>query len=80
MTKMKTLMMITMLMASFGLAHAQEAALVYPGSNGKLEYVLHANTGETDSVNVIPDFSHFKWQNESDNSFLERAKALWGYK
>ena len=25
---------------------------------------------------IIPDFSHFKWQNESDNSFLERAKKL----
>lgn len=28
---------------------------------------------------IIPDFSHFKWQNESDNSLLEKAKKLWGY-
>ena len=29
---------------------------------------------------IIPDFSHFKWQNETDNTLLERAKELWGYK
>ena len=29
---------------------------------------------------IIPDFSHFKWQNESDNTLLEIAKELWGYK
>jgi hypothetical protein len=29
---------------------------------------------------IIPDFTHYKWQNETDNTLLERAKELWGYK
>lgn len=36
---------------------ANESALVYPGADGKLVYVKHANTGESNKDNVIPDFS-----------------------
>jgi len=40
-----------------GILQAQESTLVYPGQDGKLVYVPHANTQESDTVNVIPDFS-----------------------
>ena len=31
--------------------------LIYPGENGKLEYLKYANTGDTAKVNQVPDFS-----------------------
>ena len=39
------------------LAQAQQSTLVYPGADGKLVYTPHANIGETNNVNIIPDFS-----------------------
>ncbi len=36
---------------------AQSSSLVSVGSSGKLEYKTFANTGQTNSVNKIPDFS-----------------------
>ncbi len=43
---------------SFGIVQAQESTLVYPGVDGKLVYVPHANNAESNNVNVIPDFSN----------------------
>lgn len=37
---------------------AQQSMLVYPGTDGKLVYTPHANIGETNNVNIIPDFSY----------------------
>lgn len=45
------------LFAPFCVTPAQQSALVYPGSDGKLVYTPHANTGETNEVNILPDFS-----------------------
>jgi hypothetical protein len=33
------------------------SSVVKPGDNGKLEYIPYANTGESNAVNIIPDFS-----------------------
>ena len=35
-----------------------ESSLVYEGADGRLVYATYANEGQTNSVNVIPDFSH----------------------
>jgi len=46
-----------------------------------MERLLNITTNPKELTKyIIPDFSHFKWQNETDNSLLERAKELWGYK
>ncbi len=37
---------------------AQTSSLVSLGAGGKLEYKTFANTGQTNSVNIIPDFSY----------------------
>ena len=37
---------------------AQQSTLVYPGTDGKLVYTPHANIGETNNVNILPDFSY----------------------
>ncbi|NDP20518.1 MAG: T9SS type A sorting domain-containing protein [Paludibacter sp.] len=42
---------------SLGFLQAQQSTLVYPGTDGKLVYTPHANIGETNNVNIIPDFS-----------------------
>jgi hypothetical protein len=36
---------------------AQQSSLVYPGNDGKLVYTPHANIGETNNLNILPDFS-----------------------
>lgn len=43
---------------SISTLHANEVSLIDIGKDGKLTYTLHANVGETNKVNVIPDFSH----------------------
>lgn len=35
-----------------------ESTLVYEGADGHLTYKTYANEGQTNSVNIIPDFSH----------------------
>ncbi len=40
------------------LVHAQTSTLVQMGAGGKLAYTPYANTGQTNVVNTIPDFSH----------------------
>ncbi len=35
-----------------------ESALVYVGDDNILEYIPYANTGETEEINIIPDFSY----------------------
>jgi len=35
-----------------------ESSLVYEGTDGRLVYRTYANEGQTNSVNIIPDFSH----------------------
>lgn len=42
---------------------AQQSTLVYPGTDGKLIYTPHANNGETNNVNILPDFSHVGYMN-----------------
>jgi uncharacterized protein YjdB len=37
---------------------AQQSALVYPGTNGKLVYAKYANNYETNEDNTLPDFSN----------------------
>lgn len=52
-------MKITLLLTIFAtLLRAAEPPLVHLGRDGKLVYVPHANVGETNKDNVIPDFSH----------------------
>jgi hypothetical protein len=46
------------LLTPFCLLPAQQSSLVYPGADGKLVYTPHANTGETNAVNILPDFSY----------------------
>jgi hypothetical protein len=53
----KISLVLMILIASYGFARAQESALVYPGGDGKLVYVEHANTLESNNDNIIPDFS-----------------------
>jgi hypothetical protein len=43
--------------------HAQQSTLVYPGTDGKLVYTPHANNGETNNVNILPDFSYAGYMN-----------------
>ncbi|MCX6136414.1 MAG: DNRLRE domain-containing protein [Ignavibacteriales bacterium] len=38
-------------------SRSQTSSLAAIGSGGKLEYTLYANTGQTNSVNRVPDFS-----------------------
>jgi len=54
---------LMMLAASQGMVAAQESALVYTGTDGKLVYVKHANTAESNKDNVIPDFSNAGYMN-----------------
>ena len=42
---------------------AQQSTLVYPGMDGRLVYTLHSNNGETNNVNILPDFSHAGYMN-----------------
>lgn len=42
---------------------AQQSTLVYPGNDGKLVYIPHANNGESNAVNILPDFSHAGYLN-----------------
>ena len=37
--------------------YSQTSGLVHIGAQGKLEYTPYANTGQTNAVNIIPDFS-----------------------
>ena len=41
-----------------GSVNAQNSSLVYPDAAGKLIYKPFANFGETNAVNIIPDFSY----------------------
>ncbi len=41
----------------FDLLFAQTSSLVFIGAGGKLEYKTYSNTGQTNAVNKIPDFS-----------------------
>jgi uncharacterized protein YjdB len=52
-----------LLLSSLGLLHSQQSTLVYPGPDGKLVYTPHANIGETNNVNILPDFSHAGYMN-----------------
>ena len=45
------------------ISQAQQSSLVYPGTDGKLIYTPHANNGETNNVNILPDFSHAGYMN-----------------
>jgi len=67
---MKIFSALVMLFALYGMAAGQspgsgvetnstsgESALVYPGEDGKLIYVQHANTQEYNEDNIIPDYS-----------------------
>ncbi len=47
-----------LLFSIFSSLQAQQSTLVYPGPDGKLVYTPHANNGETNNVNILPDFSH----------------------
>jgi hypothetical protein len=49
---------VIILLFSFLFLQAQESTLVYPGADGKLVYTPHANIGETNAVNILPDFSY----------------------
>ena len=49
---------LLILIFSVSTMHAAEFPLVYVGKDGKLAYTPHSNVGETNKVNVIPDFSH----------------------
>ncbi len=55
---MSTYKHLLILTFSLSTLHADEAPLVHMGKDGKLVYTPHANVGETNKVNVIPDFSH----------------------
>ena len=50
-------MLLTLCVFSTVFLHAQQSTLVYPGADGKLIYTPHANIGETNEVNILPDFS-----------------------
>lgn len=54
----KLSLILLILISSYGIIRAQESSLVYPGTDGKLVYTPHAFHKETDSVHIIPDFSH----------------------
>jgi len=41
-----------------GRVQSVESSLVYEGIDGRLVYETYANEGQTNSVNIIPDFSH----------------------
>lgn len=46
-----------------------------------MENLLSISTDPKELVKyIIPQFDHYKWQNESDNTQLEEAKKFWGYK
>jgi hypothetical protein len=53
-----SLTFILLLLTSFSAYNQTDAALVYPGEDGKLVYVKHANTQETNPENIIIDYSH----------------------
>jgi hypothetical protein len=57
MNKSKRIILLMIFILAPYMVKAQESELVYPGQDGKLVYVPHVNTGETDAVNIIPDFS-----------------------
>lgn len=50
----KHLLILTL---SVSTLHAEEVPLIDVGKDGKLVYTPHANVGETNKVNFIPDFS-----------------------
>jgi hypothetical protein len=53
-----TYMLILLLFTSLPGYTQSEAALVYPGNNGKLVYKKHVNTNESNLDNIIIDFSN----------------------
>ena len=53
-----TFLYIVLILAACVTLFAQTSSLVYTGSNNKLEYGQFANTGESNAVNTIPDFSY----------------------
>lgn len=55
---MSTYKHLLILTFSISTLHADEVPLVHVGKDGKLVYTPHANVGETNKVNIIPDFSH----------------------
>ncbi len=57
MTHMRSLLMMTALLGGWQPFYAQTSSLVWMGSGGKLAYAPYANTGQTNAVNTIPDFS-----------------------
>ncbi|MFY0626749.1 MAG: T9SS type A sorting domain-containing protein [Reichenbachiella sp.] len=58
---MRLKVIATLIVCSMSLVesiNAQESSLVYPGGDGKLVYVKHANTAEENLDNVIADYSN----------------------
>jgi hypothetical protein len=56
---MKTLFLLSLLIciSANTLTGQAVSSLIKIGENRKLEYIPFANTGETNEVNIIPDFS-----------------------
>jgi hypothetical protein len=56
---MKTLftLLLTLCITAGNLTGQAVSSLIKMGENGKLEYIPYANTGETNAINTIPDFS-----------------------
>lgn len=54
---MKFHAIVLLVLASVG-GYGQQSKLVQTGSKGKLTYTTYANEGESNSINIIPDYSH----------------------
>lgn len=54
---MKFHAIVLFVLASVG-GYSQQSKLVQTGSKGKLTYTTYANEGESNSINIIPDYSH----------------------
>lgn len=50
--------LLVIFLSNFLFLQAQQSALVYPGTDGKMVYTPHVNNGETNNANIIPDFSY----------------------
>jgi len=57
MKKARVTILQTIIVGAISCVQAQQSSLVHPGNDGKLVYVPHANTQESNAVNIIPDFS-----------------------
>jgi len=57
MTRKRYVLILTILCGGWQPVHAQTSSLVWVGAGGSLIYAPHANTGQTNAVNTIPDFS-----------------------